>query len=431
MNTESREQARVVVRSTGQGVKRAVQDLLDSIGDDFKIDGREVYIKVNGIDFKPFCFTDPMVLEAVILCLYDLGAIKIRVMENCTQGNFTRLVFRETGFLDVCKKLSVTPVYLDEGKRSKIHLENMGYDVGINKRIECLARDPESAVYINIPKLKTHSMSVVTLGIKNQFGMIDQADRIRDHNYLLHTKLVDIFRVFRPTLTIIDGIHAIYNGHYPAEAHLDCSVDRLDTLIAGTDTLAVDTVGAKILGYDTQEVEHLKLASEAGLGCGDIDKINIDGELPGDGKKYNYDILMDFPHDLKIVRGNDRCCREGCRKNTESLLQVLYHDYGGKGGFTVIMGSGFDKDEIAAIKGPVHLAGKCTIEELEEIVRKRKNGGRVTKSYGCNNLAASIEALAKQMGVKVIEMTPNAISSMTALVSAKLHGTRARIPKIF
>ncbi|MFC1474476.1 DUF362 domain-containing protein [bacterium] len=420
---------RVAIRSTKGGIKAAAEEIFSAFVSESLIRGDEVFVKVNGIDFKPFCYTDPDVLDAVLGVLNDLGARNISVMENCTQGNFTRLVFRETGYNEVCRRHGAKPLYLDEGKRIKVHLETMGYDVGVNTRLLPIVLEPEAATYINIPKLKCHSMSTLTLGIKNQFGLIDQADRIRDHNYKIHAKFVDIFRVFTPTLTIIDAIHAVYNGHYPAEAHLAESLDRLDILVGGTDMMAVDTVGAKILGYSVDEVEHLRLSREAGLGCGDFEVIEIDGPMPPE-KKYHYDILMDFPPELKIIRGKEMNCQEGCARNTETLIQVLYRDHSGTGNFTVIMGKGFDKEEISSIEGPVHLAGMCAVDELEDIVSARPGNARVTKSYGCNNLAASVDGITKHMGVSMHSMTPHPVATLFTLLNAKLHGTRARIPKM-
>lgn len=423
---------KVHIRPALAGVRSAVEETLVACGImSLARTKRDVFLKVNGIDFKACCYTAPEVLEAALAVLRDIGASRVRVMENCTQGNFTRLVFRETGYAAICKKYKAAPLYLDEGKRMTIPLKSMGYDVGASAQLAPLAEDPQSVLYINIPKLKTHSMSTVTLGIKNQFGMIDQADRIRDHNYKLHTKLVDIFRVFRPDITMVDGIQAIFNGHYPAAAHLDRSMVNMNIIFGSRDTLAADVVGARILGYSVDEVEHLRLAREAGLGCGNLDQIELDGELPPGNRKYNCDILMDFPDDVKIIRGSELCCAEGCRKNTETLIQTLYRDYGGSGGFTVIMGKGFDRAAIENISGPVHLAGMCAVAELESAIRGRAGGGRMTKSDGCNNLAASIEGLCAQMGVRVIRMTPNPVAAACLLATAKFKGSRARIPKLF
>jgi len=430
MSQDTDNRCTVAARSTGPGLANAVRGVFDATLAPSLLRGADVFVKVNGIDFKPFSYTDPEVLDAALAAIRDSGARSVSVMENCTQGNFTRLVFRETGFAAVCRRHGARRLYLDEGRSVPVMLETMGYEVGVNSRIAHLARDPGSAVYVNIPKLKTHSMSTVTLGIKNQLGLIDQQDRIRDHNFRLHAKLVDIFRLFRPTLTLVDAVHAVYNGHYPAEAHLDRCVERLDIVVGGTDTLAVDTVAAGILGYSADEVEHLRLAREAGLGCGDRERITVDGALPEPARRYNCDILMDFPEDVAILRGTERCCKEGCRKNTETLIQTLYRDYGGRGGFTVIMGKGFDRERIARIEGPVHVAGTCAIDETMDILEARPGRALLTSSHGCNNLAATIDAVTAHMRVSVIGMAPHPLASTMLLLAAKMRGSRARVPRI-
>jgi hypothetical protein len=57
-----------------------------------------------------------------------------------------------------------------------------------------------------------------------------------------------------------------------------------------------------------------------------------------------------------------RPCREGCMNNPKTLLQVLHHDYQGKGGWTLIMGKGFDPAEIDALQGRMLIAGHCALE---------------------------------------------------------------------
>ncbi len=74
---------------------RAVAGVFDAFGGGralLKSSG-DVYIKVNGIDFKPHVYTSPSVVAAVIRYFKSHGARRIFVIENSTQGNITRLVF--------------------------------------------------------------------------------------------------------------------------------------------------------------------------------------------------------------------------------------------------------------------------------------------------------------------------------------------------
>ncbi|UCD00991.1 MAG: DUF362 domain-containing protein [Promethearchaeota archaeon] len=108
--------AEAYIEDTNQGIKSAVKRIFNQIekaGVSILKKSKEVYIKVNGIDFKKHTYTSPEVLEAVILYLKEKGAA-IYFMENSTQGNFTRLVFTVNGYKDVCEKTGAKIIYLDE-----------------------------------------------------------------------------------------------------------------------------------------------------------------------------------------------------------------------------------------------------------------------------------------------------------------------------
>src|SRR5271157_2234625 len=101
-------------------------------------EGKDVYIKVNAIDNKKHVFTSPEVLDAVIRKLKELGASKIYVMENSTQGNFTRVVFDITGYTKICKAHGAKPVFLDEEPTEKFTFNGK----------PPVAQDPESGYFL-------------------------------------------------------------------------------------------------------------------------------------------------------------------------------------------------------------------------------------------------------------------------------------------
>ena len=106
----------VFIVDTKQGIKPAVSEMfahLEKSGEPILKSSKEVYIKVNGIDFKKHCYTSPEVLEAVIQHCKKLGAT-VYVMENSTQANMTRIVFAINGYRKICEKLGAQQIYLDE-----------------------------------------------------------------------------------------------------------------------------------------------------------------------------------------------------------------------------------------------------------------------------------------------------------------------------
>ena len=438
----------VFIVDTTQGLKSAVNQLLSNIGKSGPIlkSSKEVYIKVNGIDFKKHAYTSPEVLEAVIDYLKNIGA-KVYVMENSTQANMTRIVFAINGFKEVCKKTGAEIIYLDEedtktfdfkGKPSSKD-DPKGYNLKTFRMpttIVKIMENRDSLTYINLPKLKTHSMAGVTLGIKNQWGYPQHEDRGKDHNYNLHSKLVDVYEYIKPDISIIDGIEGTIHGHYPPTAWEDQLVKQFNILIGGRDTLAVDVVGARVFGLTIDEIPHLKIAHERGLGEGDLSKIDVIGKnLEEYKEKYEWDLLQKFPENVKIVKGKDLLCREGCQNNPLTLLQTLAYDYleKFKGGWFLIMGKGFDEDLVDQLKAEGYkkglVAGYCAINEVGEKLKSEFGKRKVFFSGDCNNLAETANAEFKLSGVSVFDLVPIPIQElMTLIETARDHGSKALVP---
>jgi len=391
-----------------------------------------VFIKVNAIDFKPYCYTDPEVVRALVGLFRDAGARRVLVMDNCTQGNFTRLVFRVTGLARAVREAGGEPLYLDEGKQERVMLPTLGYQVRVSRWVKRYLMDErEENLYLSLPKLKTHSMATVTLGVKNQMGLLAHEDRMRDHNWKLHRKLADIYALIRPDFTVIEGLHAVNHGHYPPQGLADRCVEELGVLIGGDDTLAVDAVGADLLGIDPLRVEHLRLAAEGGWGTIDLGEIEVVGEREPFRRRFTPELLPDLPPGVRLIKGRERCCREGCLLNTIMVLQTLHVDFGADGDFSVCMGKGLDPGELEGLGGRVLLVGDCAVEEAGEALTARLGKKMVREAPGCNNLRDVLAALASFMRVDPVGMVPvPPWQSAWLLLQARLHRTTARIPPL-
>ena len=110
---------------------------------------------------------------------------------------------------------------------------------------------------INLPVLKTHVVSTMTLSMKNPMGILPRPDRRSMHTLGIDQCIVDMNRGIRPDLTIVDGSVG-QDGEGPLYG------DRADlqVLIAGRDSLAVDLVCCQVVGIKPQDIPHLKLALE-------------------------------------------------------------------------------------------------------------------------------------------------------------------------
>ena len=406
----------------------------------------DVYLKPNGIDSKAYSYTRPELVEAVIHYWKEAGARRIYLFENSTQSNFTRLVFALTGYSDICKRYGVREVYLDEEKsipftftgKAPEAQEKDGYvktSFMIPKFItENLIKKANENLYISLPKLKTHSMAGVTLGVKNQWAFPQPGDRRHDHNYNLASKLADVLGYIQPDFTIIEGIEATIYGHYPATALADKCVLPFRVLIGSANVVAADLTGAQLFGLSPEDALHLKIAIERGYSKGvkSLDDVEISGDISDFQKRYSWDLYPRFPDDVTIIKGSERCCREGCQNNPLTVIQCLAYDYQGKGGWTFVMGKGHDPAVIDAIKGRVFVAGHCAIEETGSRFVERLGRKNVYYSGFCNDLCATTNALCHLMNVNPLLMAPLPFfKSVVLLIKAKFRGSQASVPFFF
>jgi uncharacterized protein (DUF362 family) len=440
-------------------IKRTVKVIFDAIGGASLIKSSgDVYVKPNGVGPQPYSYTRPEVLEAVIRYWYDAGARKVYVLENSTQGALTRTVFEMTGYREVCKRSGAQCVYLDEdkttphpfsGKGPAGEGDPRGYELtsfGMPRIVaERLIEGKDQNLYVSIPKLKTHSMTVVTLGIKNQWGLVPHSDRIVDHNYNLHSKLVDVLTLVQPDVTLIEGVEGTIYGHYPPLALADKCVRPFRVLIGGLNVVATDVVGAKVFGLEIDDVPHLKLAVERGLGGGieklqdvsiagdfdDAENMDLLNELSEFGGKYPHSLYPAFPEDVAVIIGKEMACTDGCLNASLSGVQLMSLDSGGKGGWTLVAGRGFDGDEIEKLAGPVLVAGGCAVRDVGDRLVARLGRKRVYLVDGCCELTGTSEALCHLMRVAPFRVGSSArrlsmLKGLGIMVSAKLNGSHGR-----
>ena len=132
-----------------------------------------------------------------------------------------------------------------------------------------IARTVLESTIISVPKLKPHRLAHVTLSLKNMMGAVTPKGSI---HHPLSEKIVDLASIIKPSVAVIDGIIAgegHENSGNPVEMNL---------IIAGTDPVAVDAVGAAVMCIRPEKVKHLRLAEERGLGIRDLRQITILGE---------------------------------------------------------------------------------------------------------------------------------------------------------
>jgi uncharacterized protein (DUF362 family) len=125
-------------------------------------------------------------------------------------------------------------------------------------------------VFINIPVAKQSPEVFVTIGLKNFMGL--NWDRMIMHNTHLHKTIADLASVRKPDLTIVDCTRILLNnGPYGPG-----TVREMKQVIASTDPVAADAYTATLFKLDPRDIDHIRYASELGLGEIDLKKLAIE-----------------------------------------------------------------------------------------------------------------------------------------------------------
>ncbi len=181
-----------------------------------------------------------------------------------------------TGFGDTLKAFKVAGVDV-VAEKWKVKLVDLNKDEFVEvsptgtlalKKVKIAKTALESTI-ISVAKLKPHRLARVTLSLKNMMGAVTPKGAI--HNPLSE-KIVDLVSIIKPSVAVIDGIIA-GEGHETSGDPVE-----MNLVIAGRDPVAVDSVGAAVMGINPEKVKHLSLAEERGLGTHDLRKIEILGE---------------------------------------------------------------------------------------------------------------------------------------------------------
>lgn len=285
--------------------------------------GASVLIKPNLVRPNPKnplgVVTDERVLLGLIRLSRDAGAKQVLVGDNPGYGLSLFEALAQMG--DFKKKVAdagAELVFFDEGE--KVELPIPGAFV-FEKMIAPKAV-LDADVYINLPKMKTHVHTLVTLGVKNQYGLVLDDQRMFCHRNDISAKVVDILRVIRPHLTVVDGIVAV-QGQAPLSGSL---VPDMNVIAAGKDVAAVDAVCCELMGVDVDEVAMLRLIRQEGLGVVDIEDIEIRGaKIAEAARRFKRPVIscMGAYREVRCIEGG--ACR-GCLSALRHSLDKLHSE---------------------------------------------------------------------------------------------------------
>lgn len=133
----------------------------------------------------------------------------------------------------------------------------------------------ETDVFITLPVLKTHALTVFTGALKNQWGCIPRYDRILLHKHI--DKLVPILnKLFKPQIVIMDGIWGM-EGRGPTSG----KPRHMGVILGSRFPASLDATAMRLIGLNPYTAKHVVLSAGEELGPIDEDKIEVDGDFEG------------------------------------------------------------------------------------------------------------------------------------------------------
>ena len=234
-------------------------------------------INISWQHYYPACSTTPWQLEGVIKTLRSDG-----YGELISAHNGTVVVDAREGAVNnkhdvVERKHGIESVHLESVEwtdfepKSKMMVLDGIFPEGIRIPKMFLGKN-----IVQLPTVKTHVFTTMTGAMKNAFGGLLSHRRHWTHS-VIHETLVDLLKIQKE---IHPGIFAVTDGTLagdgPGPRAMRWHIKNV--ILAGSDQVAIDAVAARIMGFDPMSIKFIRLGHEAGLGCGEIDQIDIVGE---------------------------------------------------------------------------------------------------------------------------------------------------------
>ena len=307
------------------GLFKTLAATLDGSEEKPVVRGDRVLIKPNLVepaDPESGQITTPGLVEAVARYCLECGAAEVVVGEGpgyYQPASYLRQCFTATGISVVTRRLGIKWVLFDDHAYRTFP--------GVPGCIPREFRITEFALscnkIINLPVLKTHWLTKVTLAMKNLKGCLKREDKPIFHREDLPRAIVELCQIVRPTLNIIDCTpRAIARQLGPGRSHFKGAGAGL--LVISPDIVAVDAVGSALMGIDPASVATIGLGAASGLGEGSLMRIDVIGSelkrLKFKPELAREKLKQSFPF-LEIIGARKAC--SGCLIPLLRALNIL------------------------------------------------------------------------------------------------------------
>ncbi len=255
-------------------VRQAVIAALTPLGgiERFVRPGMRVLLKPNLLlasDLEQAITTHPAIVQAVAELVQKSGGTVVIGDSPGGPVKKSPSVWRKGGVAEVAEQTGAILLPFDDVVWKRLN----GDDYFIARPVF------EADLVINLPKLKTHMLTLYTGAVKNLFGTIP-GTRKREVHYRapgvqdFGQVLVDVLELVSPGLTLLDGVL----GQEGAGPGVKGVPHQYGCLAASTDPVALDAVITQAMGYRTGAILHLAQAEARGLGVSNPDAVQIEGD---------------------------------------------------------------------------------------------------------------------------------------------------------
>ena len=230
--------------------------------------GQKVLVKPNiGWSREPEygANTNPKLVARIVRRCIEAGASKVTVFDH-TCDNW-RNCYKLSGISEAVRSAGGTVVTADE---ERYYREVTIPGAKVLKKALVHEALIDADVFVNVPILKSHGSTRITVGMKNLMGTV--WDRGWWHANNLDQCIVDFMRFRRPDLTVVDA-YRVMTEHGPRGLSKDGVVVKKNLLLA-RDIVLADAAAAKVFGLEPSEVRHIAYAHEQNIG-----RMNTEGRV--------------------------------------------------------------------------------------------------------------------------------------------------------
>lgn len=231
--------------------------------------GQKVVVKPNiGWDAAPerAANTNPELVGRIVKHCIDAGAREVYVFDH-TSDKWDKC-YQNSGIEKAAKDMGAKVI---PGHMESYYQTVQIPSVKLLKTTKVHEIILQSDVFINVPVLKHHSSTDLSMGAKNLMGIV--WDRAWWHRNGLNRAIADFLAWRKPDLTIIDAYRIMKKNGPRGVSVADTALTKM--LVISKDVVAADAAAARIFGKEPSDIEHLKLAHEDGFGTILLDALNI------------------------------------------------------------------------------------------------------------------------------------------------------------